>query len=126
MLQACVEAASWLWRISTNFEHPVIVLRTVQSVKYGTFMQPGHRMDVTVELTRFDLNTATFKGKGTNESMEQTVAAQFTLFGHGLTDRGPAGVAANAKLLDHWKAGWATLTGELMRKSGPLSNPQPG
>lgn len=118
MLQACVEAASWLWRISTNYEHPVIVLRTVQNVKYGTFMQPGRRMDVTVELTKADTAnaTATFKGKGTNDSGEQTVATQFTLHGYGLADRGAAGIATNEKLLAHWKAGWAVLTGELIRK----------
>jgi 3-hydroxyacyl-[acyl-carrier-protein] dehydratase len=118
MLQACVEAASWLWRISTNYEHSVIVLRNVQSVKYGNFMQPGRRMDVTVELTKMDPANAvsTFKGRGTNDNGEQTVATQFTLHGYGLLDRGNAGIAANEKLLTHWKAGWALLTGELMRK----------
>lgn len=119
MLQACVEAASWLWRISSDYEHPVIVLRNVQSVKYGTFMQPGRRMDVTVELTKMEAAkaTTTFKGKGTNDNGEQTVATQFTLHGYGLADRGSAGIAVNEKLLAHWKAGWAVLTGELRRKS---------
>ena len=113
MLQACVEAASWLWRATTNFEHPVVVLRDVKSVKYGTFMQPGRRMDVMVELTRADAATATFKGKGANDTGEQTVATQFTLHGYGLASRGPAGTVADAKLLEHWKARWALLTGEL-------------
>lgn len=118
MLQACVEAASWLWRISTQYEHPVIVLRSVQSVKYGTFMQPGHRMDVAVELAKTDLAaaTATFKAKGTNDRGEQTVATQFTLHGYGLLDRGESGRATNEKLLAHWKTGWALLIGELKRK----------
>src|ERR1700677_360436 len=90
MLQACVEAASWLWRISTSYEHPVIVLRKVQQVKYGTFMQPGHRMDVKIEVTKMDLanSEAIFKGWGTKDSGEQTVATQFTLHGYGLADRG--------------------------------------
>ena len=115
MLQACVEAASWLWRISTGFENPVIVLRTVQNVKYGTFMQPGRRMDVSVELTRSDpaASLATFKGKGCNDSGEQTVAALFSLHGYGLRERGDAGIAAHDKLVAHWKAGWALLTGAL-------------
>src|SRR4051812_30784640 len=52
MLQACVEAAAWLWRATTDYRHPVIVLREVRQVKYGTFMQPGRRMDVTAELTK--------------------------------------------------------------------------
>jgi 3-hydroxyacyl-[acyl-carrier-protein] dehydratase len=118
MLQACVEAASWLWRISTNYEHPVIVLRNVQNVKYGNFMQPGRKLDVAVELTKADAANAItmFKCKGTNDSGEQTVATQFTLHGYSLADRGASGIAANEKLLAHWKSGWALLTGELMRK----------
>jgi 3-hydroxyacyl-[acyl-carrier-protein] dehydratase len=113
MLQAVVEAAAWLWRATTDYEHPVIVLRDVRNVKYGTFMQPGRRMDVTVELAKHDADTATFKGKGTNDAGEQTVSAQFTLHGYELTTRGPAGAAADANLLDHWKARWALLTGSL-------------
>jgi 3-hydroxyacyl-[acyl-carrier-protein] dehydratase len=115
MLQSCVEAASWLWRVTTDFRHPVIVLRELKSVKYGTFMVPGRRMDVTVELTKTDAaaETATFKGKGANDAGESTVTAQFTLHGYALTRRGPAGVAADGKLIEHWKSRWAVLTGQL-------------
>jgi len=113
MLQATVEAASWLWRVSTNFTHPVIVLRDVKSVKYGTFMQPGRRMDVNVEMVKHDAGTATFKARGANDAGESTVNAHFVLHGYGLTRRGAAGAAADAKLLEHWKARWALLTGEL-------------
>jgi 3-hydroxyacyl-[acyl-carrier-protein] dehydratase len=113
MLQAVVEAAAWLWRATTDYTHPVIVLRDVRNVKYGTFMQPGRRMDVSVELSKTDGDTAAFKGKGANDAGEQTVSAQVTLHGYGLTERGPAGAAADARLLDHWKARWALLTGGL-------------
>ena len=116
MLQAAVEAAAWLWRASTDFRHPVIVLRAVRNVKYGTFMQPGRRMDVLVELVKDEGDTATFKGKGTDDAGQQTVSAQFTLHGYGLAGRGPAGGAADAKLLEHWKARWALLTGALRAK----------
>ena len=34
MLQACVEAAAWLWRATTDFAHPVIVLRELQDLSY--------------------------------------------------------------------------------------------
>src|SRR4029078_8118820 len=36
MLQACVEAAAWLWRASTDFRHPVIVLRDPRTRTEGT------------------------------------------------------------------------------------------
>jgi 3-hydroxyacyl-[acyl-carrier-protein] dehydratase len=118
MLQACVEAAAWLWRTTTDYKHPVIVLRELKMVKYGTFMLPGRRMDVSVELTKVDetADTATFKGKGVNDANEPTVTANFTLHGYALANRGPAGGAADAKLLEHWKARWALLTGELRAK----------
>ena len=118
MLQACVEAASWLWRASTDFAHPVVVLRELKSAKYGTFMLPGRRMDVTVEMTKADASsdTATFKGKGTNDAGETTVTAIFTLHGYALASRSPAGAAADTKLLEHGKARWALLTGELRAK----------
>ncbi len=113
MLQACVEAASWLWRATTDFRHPVIVLREVKNVKYGTFMQPGRRMDVTVDLSKTDGETATFKGKGTDDAGQQTVSALFTLRGYGLAERGPAGLATDERLVQHWKSRWALLTGQL-------------
>ena len=116
MLQACVEAASWLWRATTEPRHPVIVLRELKTVKYGTFMQPGRRLDVAVELTRAEADTAAFKAKGVNDAGEQTVAARFTLHGYSLAGRGAAGAAADAKLLEHWKARWAALTRELRAK----------
>jgi 3-hydroxyacyl-[acyl-carrier-protein] dehydratase len=123
MLQACVETAAWLWRVSTNYQHPVIVLREVKQVKYGTFMQPGRKMDVSVDLKSTTGDTATFNAKGLNDAGEQTVAATFTLHGYGLASRGAAGAAADAKLLEHWKNHWALLTGELTTR--PLPNPSP-
>jgi 3-hydroxyacyl-[acyl-carrier-protein] dehydratase len=117
MLQACVEAATWLWRTTTDYQHPVIVLRDVRSVKYGKFMQPGRRMDVAIEMSKADAETATFKARGVDDAGEQKVAAQFTLRGYTLTPRGTAGAAADGKLLEHWKARWALLTGALRAKA---------
>ncbi len=113
MLQALTEAASWLWRTTTDYRHPVIVLREARNVKYGTFMQPGRRLDVSVELVKQDGDTATFKGKGADDAGQQTVSAQITLAGYGLSGRGEAGVAADEQLVRHWKARWAWLRGEL-------------
>src|SRR5260370_35345045 len=40
-LQSLVEAASWLLRISDEFQHAVVVLREVKNVKYGNLRHPG-------------------------------------------------------------------------------------
>src|SRR5438105_9902838 len=63
MLHALVEAGAWLWRQTTDYAHAVIVLRGVKNVKYGSFMQPGRRMDVRVDLTKVEGDTAILKGK---------------------------------------------------------------
>src|ERR1700732_316225 len=78
MLQAVVEAGSWLLRITDDFRYSVIVLREVKNVKYGTFMQPGGSMCITVELQEQDGPRATLKGKGEVEG-NQTVSARVVL-----------------------------------------------
>src|SRR5215472_7745231 len=76
MLQAVVEASAWLWRVTTEFRHNVIVLREVKNVKYGTFMQPGHTLELSTELVKADESLATFRGKGNVKGGGQTVNAQ--------------------------------------------------
>ncbi len=115
MLQALTEAGAWLWRSTSGYEHSVIVLRDVKNVKYGTFLQPGRRMDVAVDWVKAEGASVTFKGKGSDDAGAQTISAQFMLHGYNLAERGPAGQAADEQLLKHWKARWALLTGELTR-----------
>src|ERR671938_133909 len=60
MLQTLVEAGARLLRGTEDFRHSVITLREARNVKYGTFMEPGRQMVVTVELTESDERLATF------------------------------------------------------------------
>src|SRR5437588_7705673 len=66
MLQALVESAAWLLRISEDYKHSVIALRGVRNVKYGSFMEPGKSLITTVELADplGDQPEVPFKGKG--------------------------------------------------------------
>ena len=112
MLQAVVEAAAWLWRATTDYTHPVIVLRDVRNVKYGTFMQPGRRMDVSVELTKHDADTATFKGKGEVEG-NTAVSAKLTLGRGNLGDRNPALRPTDEEIVRHLRRQCLLLRGGL-------------
>jgi 3-hydroxyacyl-[acyl-carrier-protein] dehydratase len=89
MLQALVEAGSWLLRISDDFRHSVITLREARAVKYGTFLEPGRQLRITAELTDRDGPRATFKGKGETDGVS-TVSAKITLVCSNLRDRDPA------------------------------------
>jgi 3-hydroxyacyl-[acyl-carrier-protein] dehydratase len=110
MLQAVVEASAWLWRVTTEFRHTVIVLREAKNVKYGTFMQPGHTLELTTELVKSDEATATFRGKGNVQGGGQTVNAQIVLAGYNVRDRLPEGGATDDRLRAHWMERWRWLS----------------
>src|SRR5580700_3467380 len=67
MLHTLVEAGAWLLRLTDDFRHSVVVLRAAKNVKYGSFMEPGRQLAVTVELTARADGMASFKGKGEAE-----------------------------------------------------------
>ena len=110
MLQAAAEASAWLWRVTTEFRHTVVVVREVKNVKYGTFMPPGHTLDLATELVKADDSTATFRGKGHVRGGGQTVNAQLVLAGYCVRDRRPDGGPTDEKLRSYWLERWAWLT----------------
>ncbi len=112
MLQTLVEAGSWLWRLSNDFRDSVIVLREARNVKYGTFMEPGRRMDVTVELAGEAAGRATFKGKGEMNG-QSTVSARFTLAGYSLADRNPDLKGLDLRIVSDLRARQALLHTDL-------------
>jgi 3-hydroxyacyl-[acyl-carrier-protein] dehydratase len=89
MLQTLVEAAAWLLRLTDDYRHSVIVLRAAKNVKYGTFMEPGKQLAITVELVEQDERTVTFKGKGEVEG-NTAVSARLTVGRYNLSDHQPA------------------------------------
>jgi 3-hydroxyacyl-[acyl-carrier-protein] dehydratase len=109
MLETLVEAGAWLLRLTDDFRHSVIALRAARNVKYGTFMEPGRQMRLTVELVERNGELAVFKGKGEADG-QQTVAARLTLCGYNLRDRNPALQAADDRLVRHWRDLGALLT----------------
>lgn len=110
MLEAVIEASAWLWRISSNFAHSVIVLREAKNVKYGTFMQPGHCMDLEVDWVRGESGLTTFRGKGTLQGGAQTVSAQIVLAAYNVRDRSAAASGVDDRLIKHWRERFAWLT----------------
>jgi 3-hydroxyacyl-[acyl-carrier-protein] dehydratase len=113
MLQAVAEASAWLWRVTTEFRHTVIVLREVKNVKYGTFMPPGHTLELATELVKADDSTATFRGKGNVHGGGQTVSGQIVLTGYNVRDRLPESAGADDRLRSYWKERWYGLTGKI-------------
>jgi 3-hydroxyacyl-[acyl-carrier-protein] dehydratase len=113
MLQTLVEAASWLLRLSEEFRHSIIVLRQAKNVKYGSFMEPGRCLEVTVELAQDDGRLALFKGRGANEAGSQTVSAQFSLARYNLAEGNPAWAERDRQLVTALRQRADLLRGEL-------------
>jgi 3-hydroxyacyl-[acyl-carrier-protein] dehydratase len=102
MLQTLVEAGAWLLRLTDKFASSVIALREAKGVKYGTFMEPGRQMTVSVELVERGNGLAVLKGKGETEG-QSTVSARLALAHYNLSDRDPAMRTADERLIQHFR-----------------------
>jgi 3-hydroxyacyl-[acyl-carrier-protein] dehydratase len=98
MLQALVESASWLVRLTRDFDPSVLVLREARSVKYGTFFAPGNQMMVSVDLAGEADGKFAFKGKG-EVNGQATVTAAFSLAGYNLRDKNSAWADRDVELV---------------------------
>ncbi len=98
MLETLVQAGAWLLRLSEDFKQSTIVLRDARNVKYGSFMDPGHRLEVEVELIDRTEETATFKGIGKKEGAS-TINARFMVATYNLATLNPANGAIDQQLV---------------------------
>jgi len=64
MLEASVQAAAWLVRQWDGFTHSLIVLKAVQGIRYGTFVEPGRELRVRADVVRLDQTSSEFKIRG--------------------------------------------------------------
>lgn len=102
MLETLVEAGAWLLRLTDDFASSVIVLREAKGVKYGTFMEPGRQMTVSVELVERESGLAVLKGKGETEG-QNTVSARLVLAHYNLRDRDATLRAVDERLIEHFR-----------------------
>jgi 3-hydroxyacyl-[acyl-carrier-protein] dehydratase len=108
MLQCLVEAGAWLLRATDDFKHSIIVLREAKGVKYGSFMEPGRQMSITVELIEQNDGTATLKGKGEADG-QATVSGRLKLARYNLRDRDPALQTLDEQLVCNLRSQYALL-----------------
>ncbi len=80
----------------------MIVLREARNVKYGSFMEPGKQMQLSVELVEADDQLAAFKGKGEAEGAT-TVSARLVLLRYNLRDRGPGWDEVDDRLIQYYR-----------------------
>src|SRR5438270_2429040 len=64
MLEALTQAGAWLIRETEDFAHSVIVLKSAKTIKYGSFVEPGRRLELRVDLVSHSEAETSFKGVG--------------------------------------------------------------
>ena len=84
MLEAMVEAAGWLVRVSHEFRVSVILLASAKNVTYKSFVKPGNLLELDIECRALSETESEFKGSGTCAGAEM-VKARFSLR-HGYVD----------------------------------------
>ena len=89
MLEAMTQAGAWLVRHSEDFAHTMVVLKQINNVKYGQFVEPGQTLTVSAELVSQSDTEAKLKTSGSLEG-RMTVSGRLVLAKYNLADANPA------------------------------------
>ncbi len=108
MLEALTQAGAWLVRDMEDFAHSVVLLKRAKTIKYGSFVEPGRQLKLSVTLVSHDDRESTFKGEGSIEG-QSMVRGQFTLMRYNLRDRDPELHSTDASIVAGLRDLYATL-----------------
>ena len=108
MLEAAVQAASWLLHTRRNFARSMAVLKEAKNVKYGHFVAPGNFLRVDVELTEATERGGTFKVTGSVGSAT-AIAARLELAYFDLSETNTEFAEIDRKLREHNRARWSLI-----------------
>lgn len=64
MLEAMLQAGTWLVHLTEDFRHSTVVFRGARNIKYAGFIRPGETLTVRVEILENKENLTTLKGEG--------------------------------------------------------------
>jgi 3-hydroxyacyl-[acyl-carrier-protein] dehydratase len=108
MLEALTQAAAWLVRDLEDFAHSVIVLKRAQTIKYGSFVEPGRQLRLQVELLAHGERDTSFKGKGIIDE-QVMVQGRFTVTRYNLRERDPNLHTTDVAIVEWLRDLYATL-----------------
>ena len=98
MLEALTQAGAWLIRETEDYAHSIILLKSAKTIKYGSFVEPGRQLQLTVEMTAHGERESSLKGVGMIDGQEM-VKGRIVLSRYNLRDRDPALHATDASIV---------------------------
>jgi 3-hydroxyacyl-[acyl-carrier-protein] dehydratase len=102
MLEAMVQTAAMLVRVSEGFRHSMIMLEEARNIKYKSFVKPGGILRLEVKARSIGEGQSSFVGQGFVED-RPTVEGRFTLRHYNLADENPAWAHRDARLVADMK-----------------------
>jgi len=108
MVQALVESASWLVRVSEDFAHSLITLAELRNARYQSFVRPGEQLVAEVTAEEIAPERSSFKGVG-KVGDRQVVQARLTLRHENLADSRPELAALDTQIVQRLRQQWELI-----------------
>ena len=86
MLETMVQAGAWLIRVTEDYRHSIIALKSVKALRYGNFVSPGEQLVLQVDVKSQKDGETTLQGKGT-VGPTSVVSGRIVLEGYNLADQ---------------------------------------
>jgi len=110
MLEALVQTAAWLVRVTTDFEKTLILLKEARNVRYGSFVRPGGQLVMEVEAKAIDPQASRFTAVG--RCGDRTAVQARLVLEHGtVAEEDPEGAAIDERLRPFWRERFALVGG---------------
>ncbi len=110
MIEALVQTAAWLVRVSTDFAKTLILLREARNVRYGSFVRPGERLRMDVSALEIAETRSRFKAVGRCEG-EVAVQANLVLEHLNVADSDADRAQIDATLRPFWRRRFQLIGG---------------
>ena len=110
MVEAMVQSAGWLVRVSTDFASSLILLSEARNVTYKSFVAPGQVLRIEVQTRKMEPAGSEFDCRGTCGDRDM-VKARVRLSHANLADENPALASIDARLIDHARRQFGLLGG---------------
>ncbi|HVP09946.1 MAG TPA: beta-hydroxyacyl-ACP dehydratase [Phycisphaerae bacterium] len=110
MLEAMVQSAAWLVRVTQDFAHSMIVLEEAKNISYKSFVPPGRTLEVTAEVVEIGDRTSEFKAFGRCQD-EEIVKARFKLRHYNLVETDPGLADIDRRLVSDLRRKFELLGG---------------
>jgi len=110
MIEALVQTAAWLVRVSTDFAKSLILLHEARNVRYGSFVRPGGRLRMEVSALEITETRSRFKAVGRCEG-EVAVQARLVLEHLNVADKDADRAEIDTSLRPFWRQRFQLIGG---------------